>query len=509
MTGYSLIIVDDETSARKMIRASVDWLRMNIRHCFEAADGFSALRIIREKSPDIMILDIKMPEMSGIELINRMKKENLNAKVIISSGYSDFGAAQKLIKSGMVMGYLLKPIDGDFLTETLTECIEKIDDERYASRAVEDLMRARKFIRRRVVRDAIYGRAEELDDSIFSEWVAKGMCVAIAAVKGNVMQFKYCCEKFIMQGGLSDVFCGEIPNTVVMYFESSLEKMYEEALELCSRIAEDLGCVIGLGRECKSRYDLNISYAEAVFACESRSFIERRVITLSDIDSRLHDNEDEDICGLKSIMAGGNTERVEGFLRSLVERCRIRLPYMGIDLAIGKPDMGMMKAYMARLFKRAFSADENANISTIYSARTSEELINIAKSIAVQCMEVSEDGCTLRKRNLVAHAKEYIKKYYADRITLETVANAIYICPSYLSRLFSEVGGCTFVEYVTLVRVEKAKEFLIKREYKIYEVAEMVGYHNVKHFIRVFKDVTRMTPSQFREEHIFDKAFQD
>lgn len=132
MKKYSMIVVDDEQKARKMILSAVDWQKLNVEVCLEAEDGFSALKILQEKSPDIMILDIKMPGMSGMELLGEMRKRGLKCKIIVSSGYSDFEAARAFLKSGMVRGYLLKPADADQLTEMIADCVDKLEEESYS-----------------------------------------------------------------------------------------------------------------------------------------------------------------------------------------------------------------------------------------------------------------------------------------------------------------------------------------------------------------------------------------
>ncbi len=507
MKKYSMIVVDDEQKARKMILSAVDWQKLNVEVCLEAEDGFSALKILQEKSPDIMILDIKMPGMSGMELLGEMRKRGLKCKIIVSSGYSDFEAARAFLKSGMVRGYLLKPADADQLTEMIADCVDKLEEESYALSAKRDLQKAQCSIHLSKVRDAIFGLSDEMGeqtDCIQQKGVHALIAVASACSGGK--KLKDALSKYVGKSGLFHVFRGAVPGMAVMYFEYPHGKEFDEMPAMIERIALLEDCKIGRGRDCMCGYDLGISYAEALFACESGSFIDKNVITMEDIDNVTLNEDDARM--LRSLMDNRDRERIEAFLNGIARKYMIRYTYFGKDIAVGTPNIEMIKAYLVRILGSVLMYDENFNAAAIYSAATCEELVTAACNVLLSYMDADDDA-SVKKRNLIAQAKVYIESHYGEKLTLKSTADAIYLCPSYLSRLFSEVSGETFVEYVTSVRVSRAMEFLLNREFKIYEVAELVGYRNVKHFIRVFKEKTDMTPSQYREKHIFDAALED
>jgi two-component system response regulator YesN len=124
---YSLLVVDDEEAARRYIAEDIDWSRISVGPVCSAENGFDALNKIREKKPDIMIMDLKMPGMNGDELLEELCREKIHLEVITLSGYSDFQAAQKMISSGMVVEYLLKPVSEDQLFEAVYKCVSHID----------------------------------------------------------------------------------------------------------------------------------------------------------------------------------------------------------------------------------------------------------------------------------------------------------------------------------------------------------------------------------------------
>lgn len=510
MRGYSVIVVDDERSARKMIKNCIDWKTFGITAYYEAADGFAALEIIREKSPDFMILDIKMPQMSGVELLERMKKENLKAHVIVSSGYSDFGTAQQLFKSGTVVGYLLKPVNRDYLAEAVVECINKIDEHRNVTKAIEDLKKARESMRKRGLKDAILGHIEDGDDDFFREEDEVAyQCVAMAVSDGNDRDLIGELQQYIgAESCLKFLFRGELHHSAVLYFESQQANLERDVAQLCAEIADRHGCSVGVGNVCTSRYDLNISYLEALFAGESRSFIPENCISIAEIERILNRNE-ENILELAALIHRGDVDRIEPFFRRIAESKNMKISYMGVDIRLNEQNFALSKAYFVNLIEQAVDKNHTGvNTALLYAAKTEEDFYKTAKNIITECIADSPAGNPMRRKNLVLQAKGYIEEHYQEHLTLEKVAETIYICPSYLSRLFSETTGKTFIEHVSSVRVEKAKGFLAKRGYKIYEISELVGYRNVKHFIRVFKGYTGMTPTQYREQHIFDQDFE-
>ena len=129
MRQYSLMIVDDEELARRHILQDISWETLGVGPLYEAADGEAALEKIPKLRPDIMILDIRMPKLDGIGVLERLPEYGCRPQVIALSSYSDFEAARKMLSSGIVVEYLLKPASEDQLFEAVYKCIEKIEEK--------------------------------------------------------------------------------------------------------------------------------------------------------------------------------------------------------------------------------------------------------------------------------------------------------------------------------------------------------------------------------------------
>ena len=130
MSNYSLLVADDEEIPRRHILEDISWDTLNIRPLYQASTGWEALALLLKHQPDILILDIRMPGLSGLQLLDELVLRHSSTKVITLSGYSDFEAARKMLSSGMVVEYLLKPASEDELFEAVFKCIERIDKTR-------------------------------------------------------------------------------------------------------------------------------------------------------------------------------------------------------------------------------------------------------------------------------------------------------------------------------------------------------------------------------------------
>ena len=130
MSNYSLLVADDEEIPRRHILEDISWDTLNIRPLYQASTGWEALALLLKHQPDILILDIRMPGLSGLQLLDELVLRHSSTKVITLSGYSDFEAARKMLSSGMVVEYLLKPASEDELFEAVFKCIERIDQTR-------------------------------------------------------------------------------------------------------------------------------------------------------------------------------------------------------------------------------------------------------------------------------------------------------------------------------------------------------------------------------------------
>lgn len=506
MPEYSLLVVDDEQSARSHVLRDIAWDKLSIQTLYEASDGLEALAIIENFSPDIILLDLKMPGMDGIALLEEMNQKKMEAQVIALSGYSDFNAARKMLASGQVVEYLLKPASEDVMFEAVYKCIANIDEKTRISRLQENLSRAENTVRRAALWACLFGNEQEEENE---EILSLDRYVQVAVIFSENMQaVKASCHHRIAEGNtvLEQCYQCPYPRQKALVFCGDTREALADAETICQDIALESEGRIGLGRIYRSESNLNISYQEALLACMSRSILGgQSCLPIDEVERRMA-LENEDIITTKqvaSMLEAGDLQKVsdsmERLLKSVLSH-RKELLFAGDK---DKIDIGAISIYFANFVDSVLKdRKEELNIAAILASKDLEELLHIVDATFMQYYESRKPNNKGHKAAIVREVKDYIQRNYQDRITLDQVAQIVYINASYLSKIFSEVEDCGFSDYIARIRIERAKELLLERKYKIYEIAELVGYHNVKHFMRVFKKLEGMTPSEYKEEHI-------
>jgi len=506
MDKYSLLVVDDEQSTRSHVVRDIAWDKLSISTLHEASDGMEALAVIERFSPDIMILDLKMPGMDGIALLEEMKHRKLETQVIALSGYSDFNAARKMLANGQVVEYLLKPVSEDVMFEAVYKCIANIDEQIRINRLQENLSWAENTVRKAALRASLFGNdAEEENEELLSP--SRYIQVAVIYSE-NIKAVKASCNSRTAEKKLPLEQCFQCPHPKqkALVFCREQKEGLADVDSICHRIALESEGRAGLGRIYQSEYNLNISFQEALLACMSQTFLGGQPILHIDEAERRMALENEGIITkeqVASMLEAGDLKKVSDAMERLLKNVlsnRKELLFAGDK---DKLEIGAVSVYFANFVDSVLKdRKEELNIAAILAARDWEELLHVVDATFMQYYHSRESNSKGHKAAIVREVKEYIRGNYKERITLEQAAQVVYINASYLSKIFSEAEGRGFSDYIAKVRIEKAKELLLERRYKVYEVAELVGYHNVKHFMRVFKKLENITPSEYKESHI-------
>lgn len=500
-SSFSLLIVDDEHIAREYVLTLIDYKKLGIDKVYEAKNGFEAQTIIDQHHPDMMLLDIRMPQMSGAELAKQLRLKKVDIQIVILSAYSDFEVAQKMISMGNVADYLLKPIDVDALTESLIKCIGRIEDERKKRQLNDNYEGARKQLLRRMVSDMIFG----LDKANASEYLLPNSIYAQVGV---------CCYG---NGSPLGFPIGEVPKTLsplkycyktensdylILYFESQSGK--ESVKEICNQLLAK-GWKIGLGRLCLQE-DLNLSYQEAMIACEIASFAkDKRVWSIDDINNSSWDypERDDSLKKLQELLKVEDYPSAEEVLSEMFSS-ELHRQIVGTK-RIGR--LALLKVRSAAMLESLLH-EPSLNLSNLYQASSSYAVYQECCRLLLQKVDKPSENPD-RKDALVARIKPYLCEHFMEQITLNSVAATFFISPSYLSRIFSETVGIVFTDYLTNIRIKKACELLCTRpDFKIYEIAEAVGYNSTKYFIKVFKEKTGSTPADYRLKRFINNSIQ-
>ena len=527
-----VVIADDEEKVCLLIQKLVDWTAMDMEIVGVAHNGLEALELIETRRPDLMITDIRMPGCDGIELIRRARQLDPALEFIIVSGYRHFEYAQSALKYG-AGDYLLKPIKKDELTATLekmhgrwlrrTEQLSREEQMRLRLQSDLDRLRSGMFgdllsgVRLPDGLEAfnrayryhmepgnfqIFGVKVDCDEAIFSaggfdvveEKVAQ---IFRAALEGRCTEFERC-----FQGSRAWGVLNYRPDDAPAV-RRSLRAALDELLVQRSFVAGEF--TLGIGGAQPSPAGLAASLDEARAALDQR---------LVEGTGRLLTAPEGGGCPAAAALAAE-------FGRSMQTALELLNPMMALE-AIEAMRAGLENAggytggELLRLTAEACGTWYLLARNLQYDVPGGDTLRERFARRADLCASADDVWCCLRgmlseamqvlseqKRQAdtrpIRTAKQYIQEHYADPLTLEWVINIVGFSGSYFSSLFKKETGQNFLEYLSEVRMNRAKELLRETNLSVAEVCVRVGYSDLKYFTKSFKKATGLKPGEFRK----------
>ena len=538
-------LVEDEIIIRQSIKNSIDWEKEGYEFVGDASDGELALPVILKEKPDILITDIRMPFMDGLELSRMVKAELPDIKIVILSGYDDFEYAKQAIKIG-VAEYLLKPVSSAVLLEHLSEIAEKVRDER------EDL----------ALKKVYYQEMQENEELIkmkfLGELISGKLSLADAMEKGKrfhmnlsgpfyrIILFKFIQEDHVQAeqsealaeayeavgnyvDGLKDAFRFQrgvegwafLLTSVEEDMEAQTERFIEGLKEVIAPF-EALTWFGGIGSEAARLRELRYSFREADKAFAGRFVQEpNQIISVEQLNYEQLDNEfDANIFGeinqfdqiITRFLSSGSREEVESFVGALfTEISEDHFRSLMIRQYIIMDIYATVLAFCKKLRKDTGADGEAAG--QMESLRENEEILKRAVLTAESVDDIKDYIGTLldhvielrntlsgrRYSDIIWTARKRIEQdYMSEDISLNTVAAEVCMSPSYFSSVFSKEMGKTFIEYLTEVRMEKAKQYLACSSMKTSEISYEVGYKDPHYFSYIFKKTQGCTPKEYR-----------
>jgi len=506
-----IVIVEDEIRIREGLAKLIRKIAPNYQVVGEAEDGLACIRIIEETRPDLVITDIRMPDMDGLAMLNRLKEKAVRARIIVLSAYSEFAYAREAIKIG-VCEYLLKPINIADLTRSLKNAEEAISTERDSraaggSRSLESVLHSVLSGDGTITDDEEARMAERfLTD-------ANGSCALVSLYLGD----EYTTASIRAAGQAKSIlFAGKLPDYRILelpkarklaiflfgFGEAEPLRLWFASVfvpELRRTGLKDFCCawisfpgLPGLKtamRRLDSCLDWNIVLGDGkLISCPD---VERtRFVPLS--YPMTMENQ------VRSALCAQNSDRfrsgIDDFLHYL-HADTIRSP-KEIKEALIRFFWAVLNAAREVAYDKYEGLAQQDILERITSAVTWSELESasaILMRLAPELPRGGQDDCYIINRT-----KNLVHEFYSRGITLEEIASMINVTPEYLSSQFRRGTGVNFSAYIKDYRMRRAKELLIGTELKLYSVAEKVGYADAKYFCRVFKESTGHSPSDYR-----------
>jgi len=527
-----MIIADDERWVRTAIRTIIPFEDLGLVLSSEASNGIEALELCREHEPHILVTDIMMPGLNGLELINELTDMLPDLKIIIISGYNDFEYAKTAMKYG-VKDYLLKPVDENELIQVLRRIIDELNSS--------EMMKKEKEVRQEqykkawpVICEAFLNRLITQNnmtaDNIRNEAMTYGMdlsgnhftvCVCspdetphLSLTPQTHEYVKTIVKRTMKRYAGAVTFPPENDRTVlVSIIKGRSEDDIRHAHDICRRILKKKYCLdisCGVSSTANTPCMLQRLFPEAVRALDTRFWqgpgtFARHTPDCISADPKLTLQEDmlnKIILNIKlsnlqtaltyidSISESLKAEQQHNFspslakefywqfIQSLIIMLNIQLPFIHQETVVSG--------------QHPYDRIRGMKFFTDLESYTKELLQHI--------FDFYHDKNPVDNTNLIENAKKVIESNFAGDISLEQVARHVHLSPAYLSELFKKQTGMSFIDYKTIVRIENAKKLLMMPSATISEVSAQVGYTDPKYFSKLFKKITGKTVYEYKKE---------
>ena len=523
-------IIDDEIWVCRLIQKLVNWESLGLEISFIENDGVSGLERIIDEKPDIVITDIRMPDMDGMQMIEEMRNKNISSKIIIMSGYPDFNYAKRVLKSG-ASEYLLKPVDKKQLESVLSRVIHEINTEKKIEadlyRYHKDSGRLYDMLKQLFIKNLV--TQKQIEENILE--------VGIKNIVGDPGKkwFRVLLVKGILDGKQDDKVLNFISEytrisgyddinffTFFFYNYRFFIVNYSDDLE---QNISDLFLKEYSEVTLKEGVDLIFSYSfktdciEQIASCLTTSFRgSSEYLVNTGSEKSLFSNEQiiTDEKGViprelsKMLLLNVEALSVESSLSiisqmyDVIEKKAEEKTYLIFDKSIKICD------YVLRTLKSDSGRDIGVELKyeKDFFCRLSEcNKIESFREAALKFFrELIEEFYTLRRnksRNSIEQAKNYISLNYNKKLCLNDIAEYLHLNPKYFSNIFMKETGTGFAEYLSTIRMDVSKTLLKDNVYSIGQVASKVGFSDPKHFSKVFKKKTGVTPIEYRQFHVY------
>lgn len=523
---YSVFLVDDEPFVLEGIRSKIDWEGSGFTFAGEATDGEIALSMIQEIKPDILITDIKMPFMDGLELATVIKKTQPWIKIIILSGHDEFDYAKKAISIG-IDDYLLKPFISDEVLTALKKAATQIDKERAQlsniSKMKEDLKSRDVLLKKEFLNNLIHAstdmsnimqKCNELGIDLLSRYY-KVLISKISSKSSNIQNQEEACS--LLNGYASSweqtVSFFHHSNQLICICKSATQNDLEENVY---RIAESIDhiatqnpdcCVItSIGKTVEHLSSISESYEDAKKILSLSNFENQSRIISSD-DIKLNNNsfnftDFKENDPLVDRLKYANKSDLDVIIQESLDlihnnpgQFKVFASYLLVDLIFAVSKLienlgGNIKDLKPEIVHQDF-IDNSVN-SEEHFTKTVKEVLNFA-------LTYRDSKMTGRYGDIILKAKKFIDANYADQnTTLTTVAQEVCLSPNHFSTIFSQECKTTFIEYLTNVRIENAKRLIKTTDMKGYDIAYECGFSDPHYFSYIFKKITGLTPREYK-----------
>lgn len=533
---YTVLLVDDEEEVIQVIMKKIDWEEIGFSVIGYAGNGVRALEMIEESQPDVVMTDIKMPYMNGIELSEHIRREYPATKILIFTGFDEFEYAKEAIRMG-VEEYLLKPVSSAELTNVFAQIKLKLDQEISEKRNVavlqEYYMESLPFLQANFYTTLIEGKIREeeipkyLSDYQISLDGPYFCCLVIHTSASrvpedmNFLLLSTAVQKQVQERigkkwqAKSFSYMEDTVLIIQLKNENELAEVTDECDRFCKYAQRIIGAVVtvGIGQLCGSLMEFSKSYSGAREAVSYRALYgATRAINIQEIApqeaEQIDYTDDTELSNLFKKVRFGSEEDVKEAVHKCMESM---FPAVKSLLWHHVAVMELVSAMYKFASSNDITIEEfQGDMGALYNRLIKREPEMLEKWLVDTSLALRESLISTRSHSsnsFVSKAKEYVHNNYADEeVSLNMVAEVFGVSNSYFSTVFKKETGESFIGYLTDYRMEQAARLLIETNEKSYIIGKKVGYTDPNYFSYVFKRQFGVSPSKYRTEHSESEA---
>ena len=534
---HNILIVDDEQLIRQGLRARIEYLGIDVDEIFEAENGLMALRLQEEHPIDVVITDIRMPDMDGLELIQEMQKKNNQIKFVVLSGYAEFSYAETAIRLG-VKAYLLKPVSNDDLKAAFDKAYTEMEQTASVRQEVQmkkRMDREKQVYQQEKALNALFSSQEAgavtreqlcklcgYDEKMWAGGAESVLYLAILhinkesfehqrfrpvdhelvrfMIRNIFEEIQAPCEKLLVNS-LSDtrqmygIFIGDDKKKLRM----EVERIY---LRMRSVLEKKMGIYLTIGvSRCRSQLEgketsearqalkQRIIYGKAnIYFYEDIRILGEQEFPVSQLHLLEQYIEHNEIFKVKNLVQ-------EIFSEELVKKygsAYLRIMWIRI--------LNLLLHHYERRGRNAAEIEKMLqNYNLLDRIQSLQEIRQKIIEMVMECVS-TESVADANARSKIQMAIGYIQEHFAENLTVNVLAEHYGMSPNYFSSMFKKEMSRSAVNYITELRINQARELLYHSELSVVDISKKVGYEDSQYFFRVFKKYLGMTPLQYREE---------
>lgn len=510
-----IVIVEDEIRIREGIVHLLGKLDASYEVAGEAENGEDGLRTILQQKPDLIITDVKMPVMDGIEMMRRLREVSCQAEAVVLSAYSEFVFAQQAMKEG-VCEYLVKPIQVDELRETLDRVRRRLEEKEKL--AFENPLSLTHILSAQMNSSGelppwmhrhladTYQISDDTNFAILVTYLGDSYGACVDEMKTWLHAWlkaeRWLCHRtlpLLAERSLLTLFWD-------FEEEGALLSMLEERLVPALYDAASVEPACGYRRfasltALRQAYDALSALMDYAIVLPPKSLVHGEVVSSLPHTPVMYPFQIEKSAkvALYAYRFAEMDMRMDDFYHLFtsgtlytpheVKECFIRFLWAILSTA---KELG---------FQNANALERQALLTRVTEARTGSEMRLTLRFLLEELTRAAPKGGEQPISLLVQRARDMAQEFYRQGITLDEIAQKLAVTPEYLGTQFHQELGMTYGAYMKRLRMEKAKELLIKTDKKLYQIANMLGYSDAKYFSRVFKTMTGMMPVEYRRAH--------